>query len=327
MGKRKHISDLSATRSTPTSKAKVKKAKVDLLKEPRFLGLVVGISASESDDLQRLGLSELHLNDLIVEISRYLLASGASLAYGGDLRKNGITQTLIELVDRYRFDTQDQANRLRSYLAYPINLTLEKEEEARYIERIKFIKVTPPKDLHRVDSKQFIPPEGLENLYMRSRNLTHMREVMEKDCNARIFIAGRSTNFKGIAPGVLEELFISLKSTTPVYLIGSYGGITSQITSHLNDEAPIKDLIKSICNEQHFVEMKKKYEEKGQSDHMTWPEELPNLLEGGWGKISSLNGLSVEENKRLTKTIHNNEIIYYLLKGLTQVSTNQKLTT
>jgi len=62
----------------------------------------VGVSISESSDLQALGLSDGHLRDAMAEIALQLLASGISLAYGGDLRLHGFTEFLSELVDRYR---------------------------------------------------------------------------------------------------------------------------------------------------------------------------------------------------------------------------------
>ena len=62
----------------------------------------VGISVSESPDLRVLGLSDGHLRDAMAEIALLLLASGKSLAYGGDLRQHGFTQLLAELVGRHR---------------------------------------------------------------------------------------------------------------------------------------------------------------------------------------------------------------------------------
>ena len=62
----------------------------------------VGISISDSPDLRALGLSDGHLRDAMAEIALQLLASGISLAYGGDLRQHGFTRLLAELVGRYQ---------------------------------------------------------------------------------------------------------------------------------------------------------------------------------------------------------------------------------
>ena len=46
----------------------------------------IGVSVSDSSNLARLGLAAEHVEDDMVEITRYLLAVGATVVYGGDLR-------------------------------------------------------------------------------------------------------------------------------------------------------------------------------------------------------------------------------------------------
>lgn len=58
---------------------------------------VIAISISESPDMPALGLSDGHLRDAMVEIARHLLALGARLVYGGDLRQYGFSELLFEL--------------------------------------------------------------------------------------------------------------------------------------------------------------------------------------------------------------------------------------
>ena len=80
-------------------------------------GLRLGISISSSPDLARLGLGELHLQDAFVEITRYLLASGGSPAYGGDLRKGGYTDLLLDLLRTYRDEVPEVVEDSRSAVA------------------------------------------------------------------------------------------------------------------------------------------------------------------------------------------------------------------
>lgn len=61
----------------------------------------IGISISDSPDMNVLGFGDGHLRDAMTEVATYLLASGDDLAYGGDLRENGFTWTLFELASRY----------------------------------------------------------------------------------------------------------------------------------------------------------------------------------------------------------------------------------
>ena len=62
----------------------------------------VGISISESPDMRYFGFSDGHLKDAMAGFAIHLLASGANLAYGGDLRDSGFTRLIFDLVLRYR---------------------------------------------------------------------------------------------------------------------------------------------------------------------------------------------------------------------------------
>ena len=54
------------------------------------------------------GLSDNHLKDAVAEFALYALASGANLAYGGDLRDGGFAELMFDLVLRYpRSDDAD----------------------------------------------------------------------------------------------------------------------------------------------------------------------------------------------------------------------------
>ncbi len=311
-----NVSEISENKGTEATIEEVQEIKNQLLSKPFLLSRAIGLSSSESDNLESLGLSELHLKDLVIEINRYLLASGASMVYGGDLRIGGITEVLISLVSSYNFPDQENKNRLRSYLAFPMSINLTKETEAEYVDRIKFYKVEPPEDVGIPDKSKFVPPVGAFNLYVWARSLTKMREEMEESCDARVFIGGRATGFKGRAPGVIEEILISLQKKTPVFLIGGFGGVSANITAHLNGKTNLQEILKEISEHKDFIELKKEYETKGLSSAMDWQLELVRLLEPGWQLISESNGLSVDDNKSLAESTHVVEIVYYILKGL-----------
>src|SRR4051794_16706688 len=85
----------------------------------------VAIAVSESPDMAELGLAPEHLRDAMAEIARHLLAMGARLIYGGDLRTNGFTELLFELVARHRRDADvgDVRPAVVNYLAWPTYVT------------------------------------------------------------------------------------------------------------------------------------------------------------------------------------------------------------
>jgi len=91
---------------------------------------VIAISISDSPDMPLLGLSEQHLSDAMTEISRHLLALGSRIVYGGDLRINGFTSLLFELVSRHRRDADegDERPSVLNYLAWPVHMQKDEAE-------------------------------------------------------------------------------------------------------------------------------------------------------------------------------------------------------
>src|SRR5690349_2314197 len=100
-------------------------------------GKIVGISISESEDISKLGYGNAHLIDAKIEIAKFLLSSRITLMYGGDLRKDGFTKMLFELVESYTLDYEDH-NYLVNYLGWPIDYTLTDDVQASLSERVRF---------------------------------------------------------------------------------------------------------------------------------------------------------------------------------------------
>ena len=90
----------------------------------------VAISISESPNMSVLGLGPEHLVDAMAEVARHLLAMGARLMYGGDLRVDGFTNILFELVARYRRDADlgDERVGVTNYLAWPVHMTFSEQD-------------------------------------------------------------------------------------------------------------------------------------------------------------------------------------------------------
>lgn len=95
---------------------------------PTIAGNTVAISISESPDMSVFGLSDAHLRDAMDRLALHLLSSGARLAYGGDMRKDGFTEWLFELVSRYRRETSETQIGVTSYLAWPNHISMSADE-------------------------------------------------------------------------------------------------------------------------------------------------------------------------------------------------------
>lgn len=281
-------------------------------------GRTIGVSISESDNLSELGYGVAHLRDAIVEITRYILAAGGNVAYGGDMRQGGFTELIFDLLVYYRGDKELQpSERFYSYLAYPISTTLTLQKEAELKQIVSFRKVAPPEDLILENPTEFIPPNSTENLYIWTRCLTQMRQQMESACDARIFIGGRTRGFKGKSPGILEELLIAIQYKHPIYLVGAFGGVTKDIIDLLKGHQ-----VDIFSNEHYFDNTS--YKDLLLHYNAIHPEDAINyntyskLLQSiGLNGIAELNGLSIEDNLRLTNTPHISEAVFLILKGLT----------
>lgn len=286
----------------------------------------IGLSISDSEDLACLGYSKVHLTDAKIEIARHLLSIGAILMYGGDLRDNGYTRTLFELVESYKPGEIDEERlSLINYLGWPLHVTLTDELRASLSQRIKFELPGLPSDLPvNLNPKKYLKPKTPKEYYTWARTMTFMRNEMTKNNHARIVLGGKSLGFKGKYPGIVEEVYLSIKAKKPTYLIGAYGGITNDVIAALMGKQPERltekyqfQTISASDNGLYFNKTKPK--SVGAIDYTKLVE---FFNESG---IDSLNnGLTEEENKRLFKTIHIPEMVSLILKGLVTVFSKEK---
>jgi SLOG cluster2 len=194
----------------------------------------VAISISESEDMPGLGLAEEHLRDAMAEIARHLLAVGARLVYGGDLRAYGFSELLFELVSRHRSDGDGPG--VISYLAWPIHGSKSAAELLALAGKLDGIAA-----LHCLDLEgKEIPLEALKPSPIKvksdkdwAQGLTSMRRVLTIVSDACVVLGGRVTRFKGRMPGVAEEALCTLRAGHPLYVLGGFGGCARDIAEDL----------------------------------------------------------------------------------------------
>src|SRR6218665_1937060 len=137
---------------------------------------LIGISISESEDLELHGYSVEHLQDLLIEMSRYILSVGGGLVYGGDLRNGGFTTTLCDMVEVYKDFENASDKRFINYLAWPLSMELTKEHILRYKNRVTFVPVPPPGHLAIENEQKFLYPNTLDNQIIWADCLSAMRQ-------------------------------------------------------------------------------------------------------------------------------------------------------
>lgn len=226
---------------------------------------LVGISISESPDLERLGFGKEHLAELMLSVARAVLRldDRIGLVYGGDLRPGGFTRQLFDLALSEHVPPSEAApeppRRIYNYLAWPSYSALSKQDEAQLINACHLMRVRPrdagfpdiPDDCD--PRRQSTPPGAL----IASRCLTRMRELatygghttMEGESAlpmwARILLGGKSSGYTSFMPGLFEEFLISRAppnkaAPIPVFVIGAFGGAAGQLADALLDAGRVE---------------------------------------------------------------------------------------
>ena len=251
----------------------------------------IAISTSDSPDMAALGLSEGHLREAVAEVAIYLLASGANLAYGGDLRREGFTELLFELVVRYRRQEETQT-RVTDYLAWPAHILMTADDlDKRSTELLEFAQIVligPDGNRMSMEDRQALSPyEPTENEW--SIGLTSMRQVMRGETDARVVLGGRVEGYRGDMPGIAEEALLSFESGQPLFLVGGFGGCTRDIAETLG-------LVGAWAGSRPAWPGRQRFECYG-------PDNLRN-------------GLSTEENKILASTPDIKQAVFLVMLGL-----------
>ncbi|GAK56718.1 hypothetical protein U27_03681 [Candidatus Vecturithrix granuli] len=291
-----------------------------------FNDYCIGLSISESPDLPALGLNEIHLQDAMVEFARYLLASGSSLAYGGDLRAGGFTETLFKLVQANNQQGLPPYKRVITFLAWPIHLNLPIRQKAELKGVADFRPLDPPTDL-QINPTEFLHPNSAENSYIWARCLTVMREKMSLETDARLLLGGRLTGYKGKYPGLIEEAFICLHDEKPLFLLGGFGGCAKAVIDAMHGAHPEPlTTAYQIAQNPGYEEFMAYYNAQVKEHPETGQEPIDyDALVAFFqqeGVAGLHNGLNLEENERLFATPHIPEMISLVLKGLSRLSEN-----
>ncbi len=261
---------------------------------------VIAVSTSESPDMAVFGLSDGHLRDAMAEIATHLLARGANLAYGGDLRGGGFTELLFELVLRYRRLSETAGDvRVTNYLAWPVHIQMTADKLNALAEGLSETALLAligrdgerlaPEDRHALAEHE----PGADEW---SNGLTVMRQTMRDETDARIVLGGRVEGYRGCMPGIAEEALLSLQSGQAVFLLGGFGGCARDIAETLMLVDPWA------------------------GSRPAWPGRAKFE---GYTPDSLHNGLSREENRILADTPYIDQAVTLVLRGINRLRANR----
>ena len=262
-------------------------ARNDFLRDRSF-----ALSISDSPDLAELGYGPEHLRDAMVEMARHLLSSGARLLYGGDLRSQGFTELLFELVERHRPETdegQPFVHAVTNYLPWPVHISLSAEElSARAKDLAPFASLI----CLGVDGDVVEPANRRPIVVSQddwSSGLTSMRTLLTRLGDVRVLLGGRVSDYQGALPGIAEEALLTMRARKPVFLVGGFGGCARDIAEMVG-LIDVRKTARTIDWEgkRHFANFT-----------------AQNLR----------NGLSDDENAVLARTAHIDQAVGLILRG------------
>ncbi|MGB8170495.1 MAG: TIR domain-containing protein [Chthoniobacteraceae bacterium] len=283
--------------------------------ETPLCNLRVGLSISESPDLAALGFGQPHLNDAFAEIARHLLAAGATLGTGHDLRLGGFGEALIQLAQAYFSDFEKKTVPIHSYLGWSAKPTLSEERRDDLVQLVRFHFGPAPQEPE--------PPAGTkeapnpEHACWRARGFTAMREQMNADLQARVLLGGKIEGVTGPWPGVVEEAWLALKERKAVFLLGAFGGATRDVIGTLRGEKVprmTKEWNLASQDRKPIVEAWDRWAPAHGLPPVSYAPPVP-VNAGEWWKVLN-NGLDQAENERLAETVHIPEMVALVLRGL-----------
>ena len=264
---------------------------------------VIAISTSESPDMAVFGLSDEHLKEAMAEISMYLLATGANLAYGGDLRRHGFTELLFELSLRYHRTDRDNETRVIDYLAWPVHIRMTVDELDAIADELvgsgQLALIGIGGMRLSLEERRELPRHEPDD-HEWSTGLTAMRQLMRAETDVRILLGGRVEGYKGCMPGIAEEALLSLQVGQAAFLLGGFGGCTRDIAETLG-------LVDAWAGSRTAWPGRQQFERY-----------TPDGLQ---------NGLSVKENQVLAHTPYIDQAVTLVLQGLHRLRNGKTNTT
>lgn len=297
--------------------------------------LKVAISLSEIQDAELAWIHNRAIQNLMVEITRYLLVSGAQLIYSGDFNYEekaagfNFVKLLIEIIKTHQQSyTTEQVKAIDNYSFYPVSTKVDEDLETDLMDWVNFIRVAPPEHLNATAEKAtyIIQFDTFDKKCVWAATLTQMRKEMLKAANAFIVLGGKSLSFKGRMPGVLEETLLALQVQKPVFLIGAFGGVASAIIRAIQGGKPRQLTETYYQNNYHpYAYFLKKYnKEWAKGDEIVDYDKILQFFNHLKTKpaYGLNNGLSKAENDRLFYTKNETEILTLIFKGLKNIANN-----
>jgi len=257
--------------------------------EPKYLlKRKFSLSISDAENLGEFGFRRQHLADAFCELSRHLIADGATLYYGGDLRSDGYTELLFELIATYRPDANPNRPVFSNILPWPVHMFMSTDElESRRRELPSGADISclslDGHVVRKTTSGLYSPLSPQKSDWVTG--LSSMRRYTTELTDARIVLGGKIAGYMGSMPGIAEESLFTIKARKPIYLLGGFGGCAAEICGFLGLRA-----------------------DSGIRRRPVWTKNFERDAQLN-------NGLDEKENRLLATTPHLDEAVALILRG------------
>ncbi len=250
----------------------------------------IGLSVSESADLERLGLVERHLRLALGEVARAVICTGFVPVYGGHLDPEGYTAFLESEMERYG----STARPLELVVGWSEHRHLSLSDLHHHKNglglRARITYLNEDGDPIEFEAERGEEPVPVDDV---PHSLSTLRRYLSQHTDARVLIGGKESDYKGEMPGVREEALLAIEAGQPLYLAGGFGGATATIAAAvagLEDRwPPAVDAIDSVSL-------------------------IETVERSGWTLTN--NGLTAEENRQLAVTHRPSEVASLVAIGL-----------
>lgn len=290
-----------------------------------LIGVRVGISISNLT--QGSGYEKnLHPSALVKlsqELARHLLARSSQIIYGGDLRKNGFTEFILNEASAIKSRKPELETVVENHLAWPLHIENNADLlrwRASFSLVMKTIEHGLPEDLETIVNEDFnLHESNVESAYVWSRCLTEMRVSSIEKSTVRVCAGGKRNNYKGIMPGVLEEIIVSLEQDRPMFLIGGFGGIVHDVCELILTKEIPESLTAEwqVSSNADYQELQNFASDFGKE--VNYGDIALTLSSTNISLLASRVGLSSEEYSRIMNSPFVDEVVYLCLKGLKKI--------
>lgn len=293
-------------------------------------GAVVNLSISESEDSAERGFPTWQVNRVTLQVVAALFGQGVGVIFGHDWREDGVMEAVHGFARQMQSPVPIPPNEaealgqplLRNLLPWPDEPRLPQEDLEQLASTLRVEKAGLPHELTPYDERA--RHEGAESplyRYVRARGLTNLRLRLGAVAHARFCLGGRTSGAAGRYPGVIEEAFLALRTSKPLYLAGILGGATRQVIDAIEGRPMAENFCApTAVNELYLAPPAPERDPGTEADRLVDRGAIwETFSRAGRSRLAEANRLSPDENEELFTTPALDRVIQLVLTGIARL--------